>query len=129
MPWTYIQSTGELKRPNGTVASTGYAGYGPGRNNPAMQGVKNIGPVPRGKYHMGYGEDHPKTGRLTIRLVPDPSNQMFGRSGFLIHGDNKTGTASHGCIIAGFNARVEVDKSPDRYLEVIAAPAAPGVQS
>ena len=34
-------------------------------------------------------------------LKPDSSNNMFGRSNFQIHGDNKKGdgSASHGCII------------------------------
>lgn len=43
-------------------------------------------------------------------LEPFQSNDMMGRSGFFIHGDNRYGnrTASHGCIILPRKARDEI---------------------
>mgnify|MGYP001549603940 CR=1 FL=1 len=43
---------------------------------------------------------HHTTTTLTL-TDPDNGNEMFGRSGFLIHGDSKKrpGEASNGCII------------------------------
>ena len=56
MEWVWKQSTGELflrGSPVTTPFATGYAGYGEGRNNPDMQCVQDIGPIPRGGYTMG----------------------------------------------------------------------------
>jgi hypothetical protein len=36
-----------------------------------------------------------------------------------IHGDNKTGTASEGCIILGRMTRDMLNYSPDRILKVV----------
>ena len=47
------------------------------------------------------------------RLDPFPSNDMYGRSGFYIHGDNPRGdkSASEGCIILARPIREAVEKS------------------
>jgi hypothetical protein len=47
---------------------------------------------------------------------------LFGRSGFLIHGDNSKGnsSASNGCIILPRWARLEVAGSPVKSLLVVA---------
>ncbi|MGO9260313.1 MAG: hypothetical protein ACLQU1_29000 [Bryobacteraceae bacterium] len=50
--WTYNQLTGALSH-NAQPAGTGYSGMGPGKNNPAMQDVHDVGPIPKGKWHMG----------------------------------------------------------------------------
>ncbi len=47
--WTYAQTTGELQRDDKLVA-TGYSGNGPGKNNPAMEDVPNVGPIPSGDW-------------------------------------------------------------------------------
>src|SRR5215813_11458970 len=101
--YRYRQSTGEFTRSDGTFRLAGYAGHGPGVNNPLMQDQHDIGPLPRGRYKMTALIDSPHTGLATIILDPDPANQMFGRSGFRIHGDNAAAnhTASNGSIIAG----------------------------
>ena len=68
-------------------------------------------------------EASPRTGQATIILDPDPVNQMFGRAGFRIHGDNGAAnrTASDGCIIAGHTLdRQAIWNSGDRVLEVVA---------
>ena len=54
-----------------------------------------FGPLPMGLYAM-YPHESKKN---MVRLEPFPSNYMFGRSGFLIHGRGKIG--SHGCIVPG----------------------------
>lgn len=122
MPWIYNQSTGELFRPEGSLAGKGYAGKGEGRNNPALDHVRNVGPLPRGTYTIGQGiPKHPLLGRLAIPLTPSPKNKMHGRSHFYMHGDNKAHDASLGCPIQGPKVREEVNSSPDKMLIVIAA--------
>lgn len=119
----YVQSTGQIFDGNGALWGVGYAGRGDGTNNPAKQQERGVGPLPVGLYTMGTAYDDPKKGPVVIPLIPDPANQMFNRSGFLIHGDNKDHTASRGCIIAGPVARRRIAKLEDRQLRVIAVPA------
>lgn len=120
--WTYHQSSGELFKPDGERAGVGYAGFGEGKNNPALQGVHDIGPLPRGKYWIGPAYEHPKLGRVTMDLRPEPGTNTLGRTDFRIHGDSvKTpGAASHGCIVQGHDVRVAVNASNDKMLEVVA---------
>ena len=77
----------------------GYSGRGAGLNNPAAQNQRNVGPIPRGDYTVGAPTR--RRGPMTLPLTPDPGNDMQGRSGFLVHGDNpaQNNTASEGCII------------------------------
>ena len=79
----------------------GYAGRGVGLNAPGASGIAGLGPLPAGDYVVGRPVDHPRLGPLAFPLVPDRGNMMFGRSGFMIHGDNRKGdrSASSGCII------------------------------
>ena len=119
----YKVSTGELTAANGTV-SKGYSGAaGIGKNNPAEEDVKNVGPIPEGEYTIqGPPFDTPTHGPFVMRLIPKATNDMHGRSGFLMHGDSikRPGTASQGCIIMGFAIRHAVWESGDRDLTVIA---------
>jgi Protein of unknown function (DUF2778) len=120
--YTYHQLSGVLDH-NGEQFLTGYAGHGAGVNNPAMQDQHDIGPLPQGRYTMTALIDSPHTGLATIILDPDPANQMFGRSGFRIHGDNEAAnrTASDGCIIAGHAPdRANIWNNGDHVLQVIA---------
>lgn len=120
--WTYRQASGAFINPKGVIRGIGYAGHGPGVNNPALQNVANVGPLPAGRYTMTeWREDDPHTGLGTIVLTPHPDNEMFGRSAFRIHGDDGTGkrTASHGCIVWGhLEDRRGVWLSGDRELLV-----------
>ncbi len=61
-------------------------------------------------------------GPFTIHLSPDQSNAMFGRGGFLVHGDNAevNHTASEGCIIMPRLARIELARGG--MLKVIERP-------
>src|SRR5579863_1881085 len=120
--YTYHQATGLLEH-NGIPLLTGYAGHGAGINKPAMQDQHDIGPLPQGRYTMTTLFDSPRTGLATIVLDPDAANQMFGRAGFRIHGDNQAAnrTASDGCIIAGHAAdRTAIWNGGDRNLQVVA---------
>lgn len=120
--FTYQQSTGALSQ-DGVLRLTAYAGHGDGLNNPAMQDQHDVGPLPQGRYTMSALIDSPHTGLATIILDPDPATEMFGRSGFRIHGDNglNNHTASDGCIIAGHAAdRTGIWNSGDHDLEVVA---------
>jgi type VI secretion system (T6SS) effector TldE1-like protein len=121
--WSYSQSSGELCL-NGELKGTGYSGRGAGRNNPAMQAVKNVGPIPQGSYriHVRPGKNYPQ--RLgappVMSLVPAEGTNTFGRSGFFIHGNNRSNDASHGCIVMDHGVRVAVAQSGDRDLLVVA---------
>lgn len=120
MPWTYSQSTGQLRH-NGILVGTGYSGAGTsaasGRNNPAMQGAINQGPIPTGQYHIGAAFNHPQKGPNSMMLTPIGHNAL-GRSGFMIHGNNVQNNASHGCIILGPVIRQQITYSGDAQLTV-----------
>lgn len=121
MTWIFQQSTGNLTR-DGRFIYQGYAGKGNGKVNPDMESVPNIGPLPRGKYIItGHPFHHPHTGSYSMRLQPDPHNRMFGRTGFLIHGDSvkHPGEASNGCIIMPLIIRQRIWASGDKILEVV----------
>jgi hypothetical protein len=120
--WTYIQSTGELFHPDGSLAGTGYSGHGEGRNNHLLQAVRNVGPIPEGLYKIGHSMNHPLLGPVAIPLSPISGNLMFGRSHFYMHGDNATHSASLGCIVQGRPAREEVADDLGGLIEVIATP-------
>ena len=72
----------------------GYSGTGSGRNNPDLSGVRNVGPIPSGRWLMRADVAAP-----VIGLEPLAGTATFGRSGFLVHGDNAAGDASRGCIV------------------------------
>jgi hypothetical protein len=55
-----------------------------------------------------------------MRLQPDASTNVCGRSGLLIHGDNTIGIASAGCIILPLAVRQTIGGSTDTNLTVVA---------
>lgn len=121
--WVYSQSSGSLSR-DGNVVGVGYSGFGDGKNNPILQDHPDFGPIPQGRYSIGPPEcmDSPGPhGPFVMRLTPDQTNQMFSRSGFLLHGDSivAPGSASHGCIIMGRLIREAVAASGDTELAVV----------
>lgn len=123
MNFKYSQSTGKLTH-DGELIATGYSGHGDGVNNPAAQAIHSVGPVPQGLWEIGAQMDHTSvTGHnlpLSMRLTPQPGTETFGRSGFLIHGDNVKGdrSASQGCIILPRDVRNLIAASADKLLEV-----------
>ena len=121
MTWTYYQASGKLSH-DGTDIGEGYSGAGDGKNNPDMQEVHNVGPLPRGEYTINAPQHTVTHGPYVLPLTPNPANEMFGRSGFLMHGDSvvNPGTASEGCIIMPRHIREQVWSSDDHSLTVAA---------
>ena len=121
MTWSYAQANGQMSR-DGEPVATGYSGAGEGKNNPAMQDIHNVGPIPRGNYTIEAPVDTKTHGPYVMWLVPDPANEMEGRSAFGIHGDSVVapGTASEGCVIMPRAIREQIWNSGDTNLEVTA---------
>jgi type VI secretion system (T6SS) effector TldE1-like protein len=126
--WKYEQSTGRLFDDGGALVATGYSGFGADKNQPADESVANLGPIPAGQYSIGAPESVNVSGPhgpYVLRLMPASTNNMFGRDGFLIHGDSveHPGTASHGCIIMPRAIREAIAQSDDHELNVVAGEA------
>lgn len=120
--WTYAQKTGELQQ-DGKHVAKGYSGAGAGKNNPAMQQVPNVGPIPQGDWTIaGPPVDTQDHGPYVLHLQPAPQTETFGRSAFLMHGESieSPGCASHGCVIMPRPVREQVWNSGDRDLKVVA---------
>jgi hypothetical protein len=120
--WTYAQKTGDLKQ-NGQMVGRGYSGFDNGKNNPAMQAVADVGPIPQGEWTItGPPFNTKEHGPFVLRLEPSSATNTFGRNGFLIHGDSikAPGTASKGCVIMPRTIREQVWNSGDTDLEVVA---------
>jgi len=71
-----------------------FSGHGSGTNNPAMDDVPNIGPIPAGNYSI-----HPTGSPNTFNLSPDLGTRISNffngnRNGFQMH----PGSRSNGCI-------------------------------
>jgi hypothetical protein len=119
---TYSQNSGKWFI-DGVFFALCYSGIGEGLNNPAMQEVHNVGPVPRGLYKIGEAYDHPKLGPVTMNLDPVNGTNTFGRSDFRIHADLKgwpsLHIASHGCVIMIKPERLIISTSQDKDLEVV----------
>ena len=119
--WTYAQKTGSLLQ-DGQAVATGYSGFDEGKNNPAMQAIHDVGPIPQGAWTIeGPPINTTEHGPFVLTLAPSSSTNTFGRSGFLMHGDSihAPGTASKGCIIMARVFREQVWNSGDRDLEVV----------
>lgn len=125
--WTYKISTGELFDQDCKLVDKGYSGGNCGANptginNPDMCNVPKVGPLPTGTYARGNAVNHSQLGAFAIPLIPDKNNEMYGRSGFYMHGDTEAcdKSASEGCIIVGPVARHTFYASTCDLLQVIA---------
>ena len=120
--WTYIQTSGVLSH-NGQQDGSGYSGHGDGINNPAMQSVSNVGPIPQGQWTIGEAVNDPKLGPVAMPLTPNIGTDTFGRGGFFIHGDSiefaGLEEASHGCIILSRTIREQINSDLDKDLQVV----------
>lgn len=90
-------------------------------NNPAMQWVHNVGPLPRGFYKIGAWSTHPVLGPISAPLIPQPDASgsyawLGGRGGFYIHGP----VFSEGCVVQTEPIRLAMSLSGDSDLEVVA---------
>jgi hypothetical protein len=126
--WTYYIREGELWHNGHLAARRLYSGAddgdgvvepGEGMNDPTKVGERNVGPLPPGRYIIGPAFIHPRTGPVTMRLIPMTDTDMLGRDGFLVHGGNMTGGSSQGCIVAPPAARAMLATSDDRVLMVV----------
>eukprot|EP01038_Epipyxis_sp_PR26KG_P013631 gene13631-18292_t len=68
------------------------------RDNPSCQCQVSVGPLPQGTYTLGNMYTY-KGMPYCYDLYPSSSNNMCGRSGFLIHGGGCSGNPSEGCIV------------------------------
>ncbi len=128
LTWYYDQRTGAIHwdDPSTPPCDFQLVGYGfsgkkgKWRNNPETQHEKNKGPIPAGRYRIGNRRSCTSSGRRldNFPLYPDPSNEMYGRSGFLIHGGSPSGDPSQGCVIASKAIRDQIERSDDHDLVV-----------
>jgi len=130
LTWIYQQSTGNWSHVDDQTGATtnvgsGYAGAGAGLNNPDMQNIPNVGPLPQGGYTIGPQQNNVTNNGTQLPasmiLTPDLGNNMYGRGGFLFHGDNpaQNQTASSGCPVGSRTLRNQVSGSGDNRLQVI----------
>lgn len=88
--WRYIQTSGDLFHEEELI-TTAFSGDGIGLNNPKLQHIRNVGPIPQGPFlicqERRYG---------AVRGFPLHSKHLLPRKGpFWIHAHGP----SHGCII------------------------------
>jgi hypothetical protein len=85
----------------------GYSGKACALNDIHRQNIQGVGPLPAGTYIVESIYDDPERGKHTCKLLPLTTDKMYGRSGFLIHGDTlaEAHDASDGCIIVPFLIR------------------------
>lgn len=114
--WSWDQSEGGLYL-DGRLLGRGYSGRGAGRNNPAMEAVREVGPIPAGRWRIGPPRTSARTGPHVMDLTP-VGHDAHGRSAFQIHGDNAAGDASSGCIVLPRVHRELISKNGPRTLEV-----------
>jgi hypothetical protein len=118
----YSQSNGNWSH-GGELWGTGYSGHGVGLNNPQMESVHNVGPIPKGQWTISQTFTHPKLGEVVMRLEPCGGTETYGRSSFFCHGDSiefpGMEEASHGCIVLGRPLRELIAASSDKDLEVV----------
>lgn len=118
--WTYQIAAHSLYRDDTFISDGLYSGYPPYVNKSAFIGMHALGPLPPGDYAILSAITHPRLGPVAMPLSPHPENQMLGRGGFYIHGDNPAAnqTASEGCIVASHEIRQMISDSTDRQLRV-----------
>lgn len=125
----YVQSTGDMVYYGGPdslpiTLGVGWSGNGEGKNNPTMQAVRCVGPIPVGMWSIGEPFTHPKVGPFAMRLLPLDGTETRGRDGFLIHGPSKNqehrGQESEGCIILTRDVRERIHSLAPEVLEVVA---------
>lgn len=109
--WTFKRAAGQLISPTGQVFPA-YSGHGEGVNNPTLERVKDVGPLPAGVWIIGELIDTTEHGPDARTLTPDTGTNVYGRSGFLAHGDEVKHPGQHlaslGCLITERDARLQM---------------------
>lgn len=125
--WVYCQNTGKMyqEAEDGTeISGTGGVGYSGAQghiNKYKSQHLRNLGPIPIGKYKIGKQRNSDSAGPGVLDLTPHSDTNTYGRDSFLIHGESDDGidrNSSSGCIIQNPNVRDEVANSGDDELQV-----------
>ena len=125
MNLNYDQVTGHISKDDGEVIATGWAGNGEGKNNPALQAERNVGPLPQGLYQVGEWEyEHNGLGHDVVALL-QVEGETFDRSGFFIHGPSVNlehyGQESKGCIVVPRDGRLVVKSLNPDFVKVFAS--------
>ncbi|WP_414719690.1 tlde1 domain-containing protein [Tsuneonella suprasediminis] len=124
----YEQSSGRLLFGVGkslVLIASCYAGAPGCVNDPNTDHLRSRGPLPKGRYTI-VKRHHSRFASPAFFLEPAEENQMYGRSGFWVHGDNakRNRSASTGCIVTSWVERTVLDRtiknSGCRTLRVIA---------
>jgi len=120
---TYSQSTGLLIDPALGHVALGWAGNSAGKNDPTMEQVHCIGPLPKGLYRVGPWEaQHPGLGPLVAHLE-QIEGESYGRDGFYIHGPavdpSHYGQESKGCIVIPRAGREKVWSLDPGFVRVV----------
>jgi hypothetical protein len=129
---TYEQNTGQLYDAGmNPLGAPGYSGHPPHVNDPAAQGMVDVGPIPAGLWNMvSMVTEGAAQGPYVIVLRPASGEfraaiLAMGRNPdtFLCHGDlvESPGAelASDGCIIQPRMVRIEMYNEPDKQLNVV----------
>ena len=98
-----------------------YSGHGPGLNNPLRESMHDIGPIPAGLWHIVRWDDHHGDKGPVVAVLEPIGHDAYGRTGFLVHGDNSKGdfSASHGCIVASHAIRQAMRESGATHILVV----------
>lgn len=120
--YVYEQATGRLSR-DGVTLAFGYSGAGISRNMPDREHIRGEGPIPRGRYMIGPKRFSRTVGACAMYLWP-VGHTAHGRSALMLHGDNRTHTASKGCVIIPLYVREQIASEVERsdgptYLDVV----------
>lgn len=123
MAWQFQISTGILRDAAGVVETDiAYSGHPPHVNDASATGLKGVGPLPPGRYRIGFAQNDPHLGPCVMPLTPVDVPTIGDRGGFWIHGDNShlNHTGSDGCmVVEPHGLRVRIAGSLDRDLEVV----------
>lgn len=113
-----------LGKPVKLIANNGYSGNGAGKNDPDMQCLQDNGPIPQGLWNIvGVFNKNPDKAPtdFALKLSPDPTTDVCGRTNFWIHGDRNENppfdpqSASEGCIIYPRNIRELIWNNQDKF--------------
>lgn len=119
--FTYVQRTGIIGFPNPGRRIQGYSGHGEGKNNPAMEAVRAVGPIPAGWWRITRWDDRHGEKGPTVAVLAPVGHDAHGRTDFLVHGDSASnpGGASLGCIIVpGGGNRVQMRQTGIEWIYV-----------
>lgn len=116
----YQITTGKVWLDNVLIGKA-YSGKKEAIGQTDKENVKGVGPIPEGDWHISNWTSDGHLGPVISRLTPIDVPKLYGRSGFYIHGDNKSVnfSASNGCIIMNRKMREKIRDSKASVIKVI----------